>query len=123
MLKKWTLIFGIVLVVVGILGFVQGDMVLGMFHVDGMHNTIHLLTGIIALIAWKKGEMIQRRFFQVFGWVYLVVTILGFVQGDTVLGLFGVNMADNILHLAIAALALWLGYSGRKPSMMSSPQM
>jgi hypothetical protein len=34
------------------------------------------------------------------------VTIIGFVQGNTVLDLIRVNLADNILHLVIAVTAL-----------------
>jgi hypothetical protein len=85
--------------------------------VNTLHNIIHLLTGIFALVLAKNSA---KMFFKVFGVVYLIVTIVGFVQGGTVLGLFGVNMADNVLHLVIAAFALWLGFM-KKESM--SPMM
>ncbi len=126
--SKMAKIFGVVLTLVGILGFVPGitnnGVLLGIFHVDAVHNIIHLLTGIIALVMSKKGDASARTFFKVFGIVYLLVLIIGVVQGDTVLGLFGVNMADNLLHLVIAALALWYGFKGpRSTAMPSAPQM
>ncbi len=127
-INKVAKIFGIVLVLIGILGFIPGvtsnGMLLGIFQVSAVHNIIHLLTGIIALMVSKKGEHAARTFFKVFGVIYLLVLIIGMVQGDTVLGLFGVNMADHLLHLIIAALALWYGFKGSRGSAMpSAPQM
>jgi hypothetical protein len=42
------------------------------------------------------------------------VTVLGFMAGDSVLGLISVNAADNYLHLAIAAVFLLVGLLGTK---------
>jgi hypothetical protein len=116
--SKIAKVFGIILVLVGILGFVPGitnnGSLLGIFEVNTLHNIIHLLTGIFALVLAKSSP---KMFFKVFGVVYLIVTIVGFVQGTTVLGLFGVNMADNVLHLAIAAFALWLGFMKKEGGM------
>jgi hypothetical protein len=36
-----------------------------------------------------------------------VVTIVGLADGDDILGLFPVNPADNVLHAALAVVALW----------------
>lgn len=117
MLKKAALVFGVVLVVVGLLGFVPAltpdDKLLGIFEVDGLHNIIHLLSGAAALFAMKS-EAYASTYFKVFGVVYALVMVIGFVQGDEVLGLIGVNMADNLLHLLIAGSALYLGF-GVKP--------
>jgi hypothetical protein len=44
-----------------------------------------------------------------FGAVYLLVTIIGFIQGDNVLGIIPVNSADNFLHVAISLLAIAAG--------------
>lgn len=114
MVQKLAWVFGIVLLAVGILGFVPGvtanGMLLGIFEVDGLHNVIHLLSGIVAVLAARGSAAYARLYFKVFGVVYGLVTILGFVQGGSVLGLFMVNMADNVLHLVIAAAALYIGF-------------
>ena len=116
-------IFGVVLTLVGILGFVPGitsadGMLLGLFMTDGIHNIIHVITGLAALAAaW--GMFSTRLYFQVFGVVYGLVTIIGFLQGVTVLGLITVNMADNVLHLLIAAVALWAGFGMKESGGMS----
>lgn len=118
----WAKVFGIVFLAVGILGFVPGitsnGHLLGIFEVDALHNVIHLLSGIIALVVAFRSDMAARMYFKVFGVIYLIVTIVGFVHGSSVLGLIGVNMADNLLHLVISVLALWIGF-GMKSGMSS----
>lgn len=124
MVKKIAWIFGIVLVLVGILGFVPGvannGLLLGIFQVDTMHNIIHLATGILAIAAAMGSGAYASLYFKVFGVVYALVALVGFVQGSTVLGLISINMADNLLHTAIAALALWVGFGMRSASPMAS---
>jgi hypothetical protein len=115
MMQKLAWVFGIVFILVGVLGFVPAltsdGQLLGVFMVDGVHNIIHLLSGILAIAAaWWMSGAYTRLYFQVFGVVYAIVTIVGFLQGDTVLGLIMVNMADNLLHLVIAVVALWAGF-------------
>lgn len=125
MTKTLAWVFGVVLTLVGILGFVPGIttdmMLLGIFMVGGLHNVIHLVTGVAALAA-AMGYYSTKLFFQVFGVVYAVVTVVGFVQGDTVLGLIMVNMADNVLHLAIAAVALYAGFMMKEQAGMAASE-
>lgn len=111
--QKLAKIFGIVFVLVGVLGFVpmatSGNLLLGVFEVDALHNVIHLATGLIAF--WAAGTVANSRlFFKVFGVIYALVTVLGFALGGNIAGLFMVNMADNILHLVIALVALYAGF-------------
>ncbi len=54
--------------------------------------------------------LMHRLYFKVFGVVYALVTVIGFAQGDTVLSLITVNVADNLLQVAIAVSALALGF-------------
>lgn len=114
--KKASLAFGVVFLLIGVLGFVPafvpGGLLLGIFMVGAVHNIIHLLSGVAALAA-SSSEGYATTYFKVFGVVYTIVTLVGFVQGNTVLGLIDVNLADNLLHLAIAAVSLYFGF-GRK---------
>lgn len=113
--QKLAKLFGVVFLAIGILGFVPGitsdGYLLGIFEVDTIHNIIHILSGIFALI-FAKDAMKAKLYFKVFGVVYAVVTIVGFLHGSSVLGLIGVNLADNLLHLAIAVVALIVGFGG-----------
>lgn len=106
--------FAIVFILVGILGFVpavtQNGHLLGIFEVDTLHNIVHLLSGLAAALAARTSTHASVLYFKVFGVVYAAVTVLGFVNGGSVLGLIPVNMADNILHLAIAGAALAIGF-------------
>lgn len=107
-----TRLLGVVLVVVGLLGFFMQSPLLGIFEVDTLHNIIHLASGAIALVVGGNHAM-ARMFLIIFGFVYLAVAVIGFVQGDTVLGLFVVNMADHYLHAAIAAVCLVVGFGSQ----------
>lgn len=119
MLKKAALVVGIVFVVIGIAGFIPGITVdsdgakklLGLFQVNAVHNLVHILSGIVFLAVSGNGRW-SRLAFQIFGVVYALVTIIGFVvgSGGSVLGLFHVNTADNILHLLLTVAFLYLGF-------------
>jgi hypothetical protein len=113
LVKSLTWILGIVLLLVGILGFVNNP-ILGIFEVDTIHNSIHILSGVIALIAVSSGESMARLYLIVFGIVYGLVTILGFMNGGNVLGLIMVNQADNYLHAAISIVCLGVGFGSKK---------
>jgi len=113
LVKTVTWILGIVLLVVGIIGFVNAP-VLGIFQVDTVHNIIHILSGIIAIIAVSSSESAARMYLIVFGIVYALVTIVGFVNGGNILGIFMVNQADNYLHAAIAIVSLGVGFGSKK---------
>lgn len=109
-LKLLAVLFGIGFLAAGIGAFVPAwtpdGYLFGIFHVNTMHNVVHIVTGVIALLAAFKNY--AKLFFQVFGVVYAVVTVWGFWTGD-VLGMH-MNTADNILHLVIAVIALYLGF-------------
>ncbi|MBI4093490.1 DUF4383 domain-containing protein [Candidatus Kaiserbacteria bacterium] len=125
MVQKLAWVFGIVFLVIGLAGFVpslaQNGMLLGIFEVDPLHNVIHLLSGALAIGAVLAGNY-ARLYFQVFGVVYAVVAVVGFMQGDTVLGLIAANTADHMLHLVIAAVALYVGFGMKEGSMAGGMQ-
>lgn len=116
--KPLTWVLGVVLTLVGVLGFVLTDPLLGIFKIDPIHNIIHLASGLVAIAAVSMSEMYARWYLIAFGLVYGLVTILGFVEGDTVLGIITVNPADNYLHFAIAAVCLIVGFMGEPKSGM-----
>ncbi len=126
MIEKFAWVFGIVFLAVGVLGYVPGitsdGMLLGLFQVDGLHNIIHIVSGLAALAAaW--GLYAPRLYFRVFGVVYALVTVLGFIGDGSVLGLIMVNMADNVLHLVIAAAALWIGFGVKEGAAPMAPSV
>jgi|SRR3989344_5868447 len=123
MVQKIAWIFGIVVLVVGVLGFVPGitmeGMLLGIFQVDAMHNIVHILTGILAIAAAMGTGTYARLYFKVFGVVYGLVAVLGLVTDGSVLGMT-MNMADHLLHVLITAFALYVGFAMKdSPAVMS----
>jgi hypothetical protein len=119
MLRTIAIIYGIVFVIIGILGFVPSctpdGMLLGIFQVNAMHNFIHLITGIIAFIVGFNSARASQLFFQIFGIIYAIVAILGFFYGAMpILGLIANNMADTWLHVIIALISLIIGYGTKK---------
>jgi hypothetical protein len=111
MARPFTTILGVVLLLVGVAGFITGghDHDLLVFGVNTAHNVVHVLSGVAALIAAKAGERPSRIFCLVFGAVYAVVAIAGFLNVAQVVRLLNLNRADDFLHLAIAAACLIVG--------------
>lgn len=116
MAKKYVMVLGIILVALGALGFVSplapNDNLFGIFAVSTNHSLVYLLAGLVALAAVAGGGDYVRLYAKVFGVIFGLITVLGFMVGDgEVLGLINVNQADNVLHLAIAASALYVGFA------------
>ena len=118
--QKAAKVFGWIILIVGVISFIPGivsstGLLLGIFAVDPIHNVIHILTGLLALFS-AGSFTASKSFFKIFGIVYLIVTLLGLFTG-TVLNLFAVNMADNVLHIVITLFALYYGFRGEKAMM------
>lgn len=114
MLTKLAYLFAAAFFASGTLGFVPAltpeGKLLGLFHVNDLHNYFHLGAGLAALLCAFAG--IPRIYFQVFGIIYAALALLGFfVYGDApIFGLIANNTADNWLHTGIAVIALYAGF-------------
>src|SRR5262245_7423772 len=116
MAKSLGMLFGLVFLAVGILGFVPGvtkdEMLLGIFHVNLAHNVVHLASGPIFLLASIAGAGAARLWFKVFGLIYAVVAVLGFMNPTgPLLGMISNNPATTWLHVALAAAMLLIGFA------------
>ncbi len=120
------MILGVVFVVVGVLGFFN-DPVLGIFEVDAVHNIVHLLSGLVALAMAAMGESSARTYARIFGVIYLLVAVLGFITGtdEKLLGLMEINNADNWLHVGLTLLLLYAGFASKSsaPAPMNTTNM
>ena len=120
MLKKIGLAFGVILLLAGLAGYVPAltpdGKLLGVFAVNGAHNIVHILTGVIALAIALASPANMSMFFKIFGVVYALVAVLGFFAGDQpLLGIIAHNTADMWLHVLIAAATLWIGFGMKEP--------
>lgn len=118
-MSKLAKVFGVILVIVGILGFIPNPVVgSGAFlETDFLHNLVHLVLGV-ALLVWPNTMGVR-----IVGAVFLVVAILGFLGGTgRVLSFLTVNSADNWLHLVLGAVLLAVGLLGKKETGMPPAQ-
>lgn len=119
MSKKLAMIFGVVFVLVGILGFINNP-ILGLFAVNTMHNIVHLILGIILILGSKGNASMTLKIIAI---IYFLVAILGFLMAPAdgmLLGLVEVNTADNWLHIVLAVV-LFLASMGGGSKMVVQP--
>ncbi len=117
MQKKFTLFFGSVIVLVTLTNFVPAAVIttngvkllFGLFLVGLPLIVVHLATGVIGVIiaAFTK---YARQYLRIFGSLFALLAIAGFIGGNTILGLFDINLADNLLHTAFALTLLGAGF-------------
>jgi hypothetical protein len=118
----YCLLAGVSLLLAGAFGFlsdssfdtgdgIDGDRFLG-FEVNAIHNLVHLASGLL-LVAASPKRASARAVALGFGLVYGLVAIIGLIDGRDVLGLIPVNSADNLLHIALAALGILTGLISR----------
>lgn len=117
MANRIATILGVVFLLVGLLGFAMPAL-LGA-HLTPAHNIVHLVSGAISLWLGLKGTPSgAKTFCIVFGLVYLLLGICGFLAGSgddkmlTILPdqlMFGTM--DHIIHLALGAIFLFGGFT------------
>lgn len=110
--KNAAIVFGVVFLLVGILGFVPNPIVGadGLFVTNPLHNIIHLVSGI-ALLAGAYTSLGSSLMLKIVGVVYGLVAVCGFfmVMDGAMFGV-AVNEADKWLHVALAAAILAAGF-------------
>ena len=117
MVKIGAGVWGVIFLMLGILGFVPSASIqleglshlFGLFAHDAIQNILHIVTGIIGLLA-ASSDRYAKWYLQIFGIIYILFAVAGLLQGDTVVGLFTVNLAVNLLHLGLAAGLLAAGF-------------
>jgi hypothetical protein len=124
-IQKTALAVGIVFLLVGVAGFIPGlthsmdemegagadsqAMLLGLFQVSILHNTLHLLFGIAGLAAAARPR--ASCLYLIWGGViYAALLVYGlFAVASDQANFVPVNVADNWLHAILAAGMLLLG--------------
>jgi arginine exporter protein ArgO len=119
------LVFGIVFLAVGLLGFVPGvtmsledlrfaghesrAMLLGIFQVSILHNMVHLFFGVVGI--WLATHPRTSRAYLIWGGlVYALLWLYGLaIDLSGPANVVPVNQADNWLHLVLAVAMIALG--------------
>lgn len=122
MLKRIAMVFGIVFLLVGIVGLITpGGMsmaadpapgaILGMFPVNLLHNIVHMAVGVWGLLAARSFNG-AKMFFQVGGIVYIVLAICGFFI-PTTFGLIPIGGNDIYLHAVLGVIMAGIGFTAK----------
>jgi Domain of unknown function (DUF4383) len=126
-LQSVAFVVGLVFLLVGILGFIPGitsnyddlkfaghgsdAQLLGIFDTSVLHNIVHLLFGIAGIALSRSWEG-ARSFLIGGGTIYLVLFVYGAIfHGEKGSNWIPVNWADNVLHLALGAGMIVLGFA------------
>lgn len=128
MIRTVARIYGIVFLLVGILGFVpalqqpaDGPHVLigttvnllGLFPVNSVHDIVHILIGLGGLLAAGSFGA-ARSYFRTVAVLYIVLVIFGiFPATNTLFGLAPLNGLDIGLHAVTGIIAAYFGWGVR----------
>jgi hypothetical protein len=125
----FALVFGGVYLLVGIVGFfvtgfdgfaaeIYGDKLI-FFPLNPLHNIVHVGVGALWLFSASRHET-AKGVNLLIGAVYGLVAILGLAGALNFLAIEDAASADNYLHLATAALALYFGTAGARAEVSSA---
>ena len=123
--QAWMALAGIVLVAVGLLGFIDNPLVGAqsgaLVPTDAVHNVVHLATGLVALyIAFGLRGESQVNATIGFGVLYVVI-FLAVLVSPNLFGLFQVpaNEVLHVIHAALALVSIAVGYMARNRATAS----
>ena len=127
MLKRVALIFGVVFILVAILGFMQTGMsnmesdpalapkILGLFPVNVLHNFVHLAFGLWGLTA-ARSHAGAANYARIGGGIYLLLAGLGFVS-PSMFGMVPIGGNDIWLHMVLAVGLLGAHFALRNDTL------
>jgi len=130
MVRRVAMVFGIVFLLVGILGLVSPGgmsmaadptpaMILGLFPVNLLHNIFHLAFGVWGLVAARSFAG-AKMYAQVGGVVYIVLAICGLVF-PTTFGLLPNHGNDVWLHAVIGVVLAGAGFAAKEEMSATAP--
>jgi hypothetical protein len=85
---------------------------LGLLPVNLLHNIVHLLFGVLGLLAARGIVLAARSYFQLVAVIYGLLIVLGLIPAtQTTFGLVPIYGNDVWLHAIIAAAAAYIGFA------------
>lgn len=120
LVRGWALLSGAILVVVGLLGFVDNPIVGkadgALVSTNDLHNVVHILTGVVALwIGLALRGSTQALAMVGFGVLYAVVILATLISPD-LFGLFADHAAgpvEHVIHGGLAIVSIGVGLMAR----------
>jgi len=126
--RQFALALGLGFVVAGIAGFFPSPAdppagltqthgfghALGILPVNTIHNAVHILFGLMGIMASRGALMSARGYAQFVAIAYALLAVLGLLpQTNTTFGLIPIYGADVWLHAIIAGAAAYFGFAAR----------
>ena len=124
-IRAAALVFGVVFLLAGVSGLFASPpppaappltvghghgLALGLFPVNTIHNVIHLLFGVLGVLAWR-GVGSARGYFRTVCVAYLLLAVLGLIAATkTTFGLVPIWGNDVYLHALLAVGAIYFGF-------------
>ena len=114
MVSTFARVFGVIFVLVGVLGFVPAamtdGMLLGLFPVNAVHNIVHILLGLWGLMA--GGNAISAiGYFKALTVIYALLAVLGLIPAtQDLFGLAPIHGNNVWLHGVLAIAAAYFGF-------------
>jgi hypothetical protein len=125
-LNTAALVFGLVFTLAGLAGFVPAPppanapplvvehghgLALGLFPVNTLHNIVHLLFGVLGIVAARAAPGSARGYFRLVAVVYALLVVLGlFAATQTTFGLIPIWGNDVWLHALLGVGAAYFGF-------------
>ena len=114
MIGTYARVFGVLFVLIGILGFVPqltpDGMLLGLFPVNAVHNIVHILLGLWGLAAGGSAPG-AVTYFKGVAVIYTLLMVLGLIPAtNTLFGLAPIHGHDVWLHGVLAAISAYYGF-------------
>jgi Domain of unknown function (DUF4383) len=125
--RYFSLVLGIIFLLVGIAGFVPGLLqtpepaadvevtqsfgrLMGLFPVNALHNLVHIIFGIWGIAAYRSYTG-ARGYSKAVAIIYAVLAVMGLIPGlNTTFGLIPLYGHDIWLHAVIAIAAAYFGF-------------
>jgi hypothetical protein len=87
-----------------------------MFHVNALHNIVHLLFGLWGLAAWRSGGAIAYA--KGVAVIYALLAVLGLIPATASgFGLVPLGGNDVWLHAALAVVAAYFGWMNKSSAV------
>ena len=122
MAKTIATVFGVIYLIVGVLGFVPqlggstsmaASSLFGIASVNVLHNIVHLIIGLAGLSGGRTDSG-AISFGKTFGIVLLLIGLLGFVTPN-LLGILPIGGDDIWIHLVSGAILAYVGFTATAP--------